>query len=126
MDLRIKIAIQMLTTCCALSASAKYFPMGLKKPGKKGFYVQVLANHLMRSKMLFTQKGVPTRPFNDLLRSLGIVHDGTIDSIAQVTNAAWLSCDAELPTVHEKKEKNILSFLHELGCVDKMMPSQDF
>ncbi|MCK5633316.1 hypothetical protein KAH94_06170 [bacterium] len=130
MDIRLKMFIQACTACCAWYAAAKYFPLDIRKASKKGYYMQVLSNYCMRSKILFNQKQKPKKELLYFLRALGIEHDGTLSGMVQSTQKAWLRPDGkerwEISDNNEKKREKILGLLKNISCVDELLPSQDF
>lgn len=77
---------------------------------------------------LIDDKMQPTRPLLGLLATLGLKHDGSIESIKNITQKTLLRPATlereESPEMYPEKREALLPFFKELGLVDDVHPTK--
>ena len=80
------------------------------------------------STAVLTTKGQPTKALLSLLDLLQIKHDGTLKTIVEQTQKAWLRKPGQerwdLEERYENLKDNIISLLGQLNLLDEILPTQ--
>ncbi|HSW86102.1 MAG TPA: hypothetical protein VLG49_01225 [Rhabdochlamydiaceae bacterium] len=91
-----------------------------------GFYV---CSDETRSWQLLDDAGQPIALLKEMLKSLDVENDGSLDSIIKATQKQWLQSGKErweFDPVFVKDESKTLAYLKAIGCIDSIRPKKKF